>query len=62
MLKSQVPLNELELNLIDIICSSIIDKYINHLHQYESLSLVKFSSFIIFLKNQNIANPKLLGL
>jgi hypothetical protein len=45
MLKSQVALNELEPNLIDIMCSSIIDKYINRPSQYESLSLVEFSSF-----------------
>ncbi len=45
-LKSQVALNELEPNSIDIMCSSIIDKYVNHLNQYELLSLVKFSFFI----------------
>jgi hypothetical protein len=39
VLKSQVASNELELNSIDIMCSSIIDKYINHPKQYESLSL-----------------------
>jgi hypothetical protein len=64
VLKSRAALNELEPNSINIMCSSIINKYINHLSQYDLLSLVEFSSFynikkIIF---QNIANPKLLGL
>jgi hypothetical protein len=45
VLKSQVALNELEPNSIDIMCSSIINKYINCLNQYESLSLAEFSSF-----------------
>jgi len=35
LLKSQVTLNELEPNSIDIMCSSIIDKYINHFNQCE---------------------------
>ncbi len=35
MLKSQVALNELEPNSINIICSSIIDKYINCPNRYE---------------------------
>jgi len=42
VLKSQVKLNELEPNLINIICSLVIDKYINRPNQYESLSLTKF--------------------
>ncbi len=62
MLKSQVALNELEPNSINIMCSSIIDKYINRLNQYELLSLVDFKFFITLKKIQNIANPKLLGL
>jgi len=62
VLKSQVPLNELEPNSIDIMCSSIINKYNNCPNQYESLSLTKFNFFIILKKIQNIANPKLLGL
>jgi hypothetical protein len=45
--KSQVTLNEFELDSIDIMCSSIIEKYINFHHQYEFLSLTKFS----FLNN-----------
>jgi len=35
MLKSQVTLNKLEPNSTDIMCLSIIDKYNNHLNQYE---------------------------
>jgi hypothetical protein len=62
VLKSQVPLNELEPNSIDIMCSSIIEKYINRPNQYELLSLAEFSYFIILKKIQNIANQKLLGL
>jgi hypothetical protein len=63
VLKPQVALNELKPNSIDIMCSSIIDKYINRHSQYESLSLVKFGYlYNIFKKNQNIANPKLLSL
>jgi hypothetical protein len=48
----------------NIMCSSIIDKYINCVTQYESLSLAKFSSFydIKKLTFQNITNLKLLGL
>ncbi len=45
MLKSQVALNELELNSTDIMCLLIIDKYINHPNQYELLSLPQFSYF-----------------
>jgi hypothetical protein len=37
MLKSQVTLNELEPNSINIMCSLIIDKYMNHLNQCELL-------------------------
>jgi hypothetical protein len=62
VLKSQVTLNELEPNSIDIMCSLIINKYINRPNQYESLSLAKFSHFYNIFKNQNITNPKLLGL
>jgi hypothetical protein len=42
VLKPQVALNELKPNLVDIMCSSIIDKYINYHSQYELLSLTKF--------------------
>jgi hypothetical protein len=35
VLKSQVALNELEPNSNNIMCSSIIDKYINRPNQYE---------------------------
>jgi len=45
VLKSQVALNELEPNSTNIMCLSIINKYINNLNQYESLSLTKFSYF-----------------
>jgi hypothetical protein len=56
-------LNELEPNSTDIMCLSIIDKYINCPNQYELLSLTKFSFFYnIKKKIQNIANSKLLGL
>jgi dipeptidase len=56
-------LNELEPNSIDIMCSSIIDKYINRYNQYELLSLIEFNSFYnIKKKIQNIAKPKLLSL
>ncbi len=40
VLKQQVTLNELQPNSINIIYSSIIDKYINCPNEYESLSLV----------------------
>jgi len=65
MLKSQVASNELELNLIDIMCSSIINKYVNCLNEYELLSLVGFNFFYNVIKkirSQNITNPKSLGL
>jgi hypothetical protein len=64
MLKSQVALNELEPNSTNIMCLSIINKYINHFNQYESLSLANFNSFynIKKIKFQNISNPKTLGL
>jgi dipeptidase len=45
VLKSQVALNELEPNSTNIMCSSIIEKYINCHNQYESLSLAKFCIF-----------------
>jgi dipeptidase len=60
VLKSQVALNELEPNSTNIMCSSIINKYITRPNQYESLSLIKFS--FLKIKIQNIANPKLLGI
>jgi hypothetical protein len=60
VLKSQGALNELEPNSTYIMCSPIIDKYINHPNQYKSSTLVEFIFFI--KKIQNIANPKLLGL
>ncbi len=64
MLKPQVALNELEPDSTNIMCSSIIDKYINCPNQYESLSLAKFISFYDIKKItfQNITNLKLLGL
>ncbi len=64
VLKSQVALNELKPNSTNIMCSSIIDKYINCPNQYESLSLIKFSFFysIKKIRFQNITNPTLLGL
>jgi hypothetical protein len=64
VLKPQVALNELKPNSIDIMCSLIIDKYINRHSQYESLSLAKLGFLYNFFKKkfQNIANPKLLGL
>ncbi len=51
VLKSQVVLNAFEPNSIDIMCSSIIYKYINRPNQYESLSLAEFSSFYNIKKN-----------
>jgi hypothetical protein len=45
VLKSKVALNELEPNSTNILCLSIIEKYINRHNQYESLSLAKFSFF-----------------
>jgi hypothetical protein len=64
VLKSQVALNELELNSTNIMCLLIIEKYINHPNQYELLSLLKFSFFYNIKKKrfQNIVNPKLLCL
>jgi hypothetical protein len=41
VLKSQLALNELEPNSIDIMCSMIVKIYINCLNQYELLSLTK---------------------
>jgi len=58
VLKSQVALNELEHDLIDIMCSSIIKKYNNHFNQYESLSLIDF-----FITKKNISKhhkPKII--
>ncbi len=60
VLKSQVPFDELEPNSIDIMHSSIIDKYINRTNQYESLSLAKFSFFIISLKKTKHRKPKII--
>jgi hypothetical protein len=62
VLKSQVALNELEPNSIDIMCSSIIDKYINRPNQYESSPLTNLIIFITLKKFQNIANQKILSL
>jgi hypothetical protein len=59
VLKSQVSLNELGPNSIDIMCSSIINKYINHLNQYKSLSLVEFSFFYNIKKNSKHCKPKI---
>jgi hypothetical protein len=55
-------INELEPNSINIMCSSIRDKYINRPNQYELLSLAKFNSFSNIKKIQNIANRKKLSL
>jgi hypothetical protein len=46
VLKSQFALNELEPNTIGIMCSLIIDKYINCRNQYESLSLIYIYIYI----------------
>jgi hypothetical protein len=64
VLKLQVALNELEHDLTNIMCSSMINKYIDHLNQYEFLSIIEFNYFIKIKKItfQNIANPKLLSL
>lgn len=48
--------------LIDIICSFIVDKYINHLNHYESLSLSKgFFNNLNFLKKIKFHKPKING-
>jgi hypothetical protein len=60
VLKSQVALNELEPNSIDIMCSSIIEKYINRLNQYELLSFVEFSYFYNIKKNSKHCKPKII--
>jgi hypothetical protein len=62
VLKSQVALKELEPNSTDIICSSIIDKYINCFSQYESLSLAEFSFFYNIKKNKisKYCKPKII--
>jgi len=59
VLKPQVALNELKPNSIDIMCSSIINKYINHHYQYESLSLAKFNSLYNIQKNKISKHCKL---
>ncbi len=58
MLKSQVALNELEPNSTDIMCSLIIDKYINHRNQYELLSLVEFNYFYNIKKKFNTSQTQ----
>jgi hypothetical protein len=68
VLKSQFALNELEPNSIGIMCSSIIDKYINCRNQYESLSLKiikiinkkkkKIIFITIYKKNSKHRKPK----
>jgi len=40
-------------------CSSIINKYINHHYQYESLSLAKFNSLYNIQKNKISKHCKL---
>jgi hypothetical protein len=60
--KTTVTLNKWKLDSTYILCSSIIDKYINHSIQYEYLSLANFILFYKIKKIQNITNPKLLGL
>jgi hypothetical protein len=64
MLKSQVTLKELEPNSTNMMCSSIIDKYINHLIQYELFSLTYFNFFYnIKTKDfKTLQTQKLLGL
>jgi hypothetical protein len=57
VLKSQFALNELESNTIGIICSLIIDKYINCRNQYESLSL-KYIYIYNIKKNSKHRKPK----
>jgi hypothetical protein len=57
--KFQIALNELKPNSINIMCSLIINKYINRCSQYESLSLTKFLYIISKKEFQNITNPKL---
>jgi hypothetical protein len=52
VLKSQVALNELELNSTDIMCSLVINKYINCPNQYESLSLTKYNFFYNIKRNK----------
>ncbi len=59
VLKSQVALNELEPNLIYIMCSSIINKYINRPNQYELLSLVEFSFLYNIKKHSKHRQPKI---
>ncbi len=51
MLKPQVALSELKPYSTNIMCSLIINKYINCLNQYEYLSPVKFSYFHNIKKN-----------
>jgi len=58
MLKSQVTLNELELNSTNIMCSSIINKYINYFNQCELLSLAEVNSFYNIKKNSKHHKPK----
>ncbi len=58
VLKSEVALNELEANSTNIMCSSIINKYINYPNQYESLSLAKFSFFYNVNKNKTSKHHK----
>jgi len=60
VLKSQVALNGLEPNSIDIMCSSIIDKCINCPNQYELLSLIEFSSFYNIKKKSKRCKPKII--
>jgi hypothetical protein len=58
VLKSQVALNELKPYSTDIMCSSIIDKYINRPYQYESLALTIF--FYNIKKNSKHGKPKII--
>ncbi len=63
VLKSQVALTELESNSTNIMCSLIIDKYINCFSQYELLSLAEFNYFLSLKKKDFKAlNFLLLGL
>jgi hypothetical protein len=60
-LKPQSLLIQLELDSIDILCASIIDKHFNQQNIYESLSLGEFASYynIKKSKNKNVRSKKI---
>jgi hypothetical protein len=60
VLKSQVALNEMKPDSTNIMCSLIVDKYINRPNQYESLSLAEFIFFITLKKNSKHCKPKII--